>query len=348
MKPLLEFNHIGIFCRAADVYIDPWRSVPRALITHAHGDHARFGMGSYLAQKSTARILQHRLGASITAQGVDYGEQISINGVHFSFHPAGHVAGSSQIRVEHQGEVWVASGDYKVEPDGISESFAPLPCHTFITESTFGLPIFKWRPQQMHAAEINDWWRANRNEGKASVLLAYSLGKAQRVAGMLDTEIGPIFGHGAVQSLCEVISGLGYPLPVVQKIPPRTEKINFCGAMILAPPSAAGTPWMKRFNPYSLAAASGWMMIRGIKRRRGFDRGFAVSDHADFEALNETIAATGAEKVFVTHGYTAAYARWLRERGYDAEEVQTEYKGEVIQEDSSADAGAAPQEGESE
>ncbi len=328
---LLEFTDRGIYCPAADVYIDPWKPVPRALITHGHSDHSRWGHRHYLCTQPAAPVIRHRLG-QVNIETVAYGEVRRINGVQFSFHPAGHIVGSAQIRVEYRGEIWVVSGDYKVEADGLCESFEAVPCHTFITESTFGLPVYTWKPQTEVFAEINAWWRRNREAGKVSVLAGYALGKAQRLLAGLDPGIGPIFTHGAIENTNEVLRAQGVELPATTRVTRDIDRKAYPGAMVIATPSATGSPWMKKFRQVSVGMASGWMALRGTRRRRAADRGFVLSDHADWEGLNEAIAATGAERVFVTHGYTEIFTRWLREQGYDAYVVKTEYEGELTEE----------------
>lgn len=325
--PLLEFTDCGIYCAQADVYIDPWRPVERALITHGHADHARWGHQHYLSTRLAKPVMRYRLGP-VKIETVDYGEIRTINGVKFSFHPAGHIIGSAQIRVEYQGEVWVASGDYKLENDGLATAFEPVKCHTFITESTFGLPVYEWTPQEEVMHDINAWWRANVAEGKVSVLSSYALGKAQRVMHGLDTSIGPILTHGAVENTNEVLRKQGIALPETKRVVQGMKKKDFAGAMVIATPSAVGSPWMKKFRPFSLGIASGWMTLRGARRRRNADRGFILSDHADWGGLNEAIAATGAERVVVTHGYTDIFRRWLEEQGYEAYAEATEFEGE--------------------
>jgi putative mRNA 3-end processing factor len=333
--PLLTFTDRGIHCPDGGFFIDPWRTVDRALITHGHADHARNGMGRYLATTSAAPVMRHRLG-DIALDTIGYGEVRRIGGVDVSFHPAGHVPGSAQIRVERGGEVWVASGDYKVVDDGLSEPFEPVRCHAFITECTFGLPVFKWAPQAEVAAQIDGWWRANREAGRASILGAYALGKAQRLMCAVDAGIGPILTHGAVENTNEVLRAQGLTLPDTVRVTPETDLKAHLGALVVAPPSALGTPWARRFGPSSSGFASGWMALRGVRRRRGADRGFVMSDHADWEGLNAAIAATGAERVFVTHGYTAIFRRWLEYRGYDAAIVETAWEGEALEEGEAA------------
>lgn len=322
--PVLSFTERGIYCAAGDFYIDPWRPVDRALITHGHADHARPGHGSYLATHHALPVMRHRLG-DITAQGVDYGKPVRIGSADVSFHPAGHVPGSAQIKVTVAGETWVTSGDYKTENDGLSEPFEPQRCHHFITESTFGLPVFRWQSQDTVAQEINDWWQACAANKKTAFLGAYSLGKAQRLLRMLNPDIGPILTHGAVEATNEVMRSQGIALPdttqLTKDIDPKTHQ----GAIVIAPPSALGSTWAKRFGPRETAFASGWMQLRGIRRRRAGDRGFVISDHADWTGLLSAIKATEAENIYVTHGYTDIFARYLGEIGLNAQVVPTEF-----------------------
>lgn len=327
---LLEFTDKGIYCPPAKVYIDPWRPVSHALITHGHSDHSRWGHKYYLSTVSAKPVIRHRLGP-IKIETVQYGERKNINGVHFTFFPAGHIIGSAQIRVEYKGEIWVVSGDYKLEDDGISEAFEPVKCHNFITECTFGLPVYKWLPQEEVFKEINQWWSRNKAEGKTSVLSAYALGKAQRILHHLDGSIGKIYTHGAIENTNEVIRKQGIKLPETIRVEPTIPRKEYAGNMVLATPSALGSPWIKKFGTTSLGIASGWMSLRGARRRRAADRGFVLSDHADWEGLNEAIALTGAQRIFVTHGYTDIFRKWLEEQGYDAHIVATEYEGELTE-----------------
>jgi len=325
--PVLTFTDRGIFCPAGDFHIDPWRPVARALVTHGHSDHARPGHGTYLATHQALPVIRHRLGP-ITADGIAYGQPCRIGGATVSFHPAGHVPGSAQIRVEVAGEVWVVSGDYKTETDGLSEPMEPVPCHTFISECTFGLPIFRWQPQAVVMADIARWWAANAAAGRVSVLGAYGLGKAQRIIASLPP-VGPIHTHGAVEAPTGILRTQGYALP--ETTPVAAGRVP-ATALVVAPPSALGSAWAARLGPDPAQAfASGWMAIRGIRRRRALGVGFVLSDHADWPGLNSAIRATGAERVFVTHGYTAVFRRWLESQGYDAGIVATEYTGETAE-----------------
>lgn len=321
---LLEFKEQGLYCPVADVYIDPWKSVKRALITHGHSDHARWGHQHYLCTTTAAPVIRYRLG-DISLSTVDYLEPVTINGVRFSFHPAGHILGSAQIRVAYRGEVWVVSGDYKIEDDDLAEAFEPVPCHTFITESTFGLPIYQWEPQEQIMRDINDWWRKNKADGKVSVLFSYALGKAQRLLQGLDPGIGTIYTHGAVENTNEIMRQQGIVLPPTTRVSAEIDRKAYPGNMVVTVPSTLGGSWLKKFKPVSLAYVSGWMRLRGARRRRAVDRGFVLSDHADWTGLNEAIKATGAERVFVTHGYTEVFSKWLREQGLDSAVVQTAY-----------------------
>ncbi|MFL6657983.1 MAG: ligase-associated DNA damage response exonuclease [Massilia sp.] len=323
MADMVVVRKEGLYCVPGQFYIDPWQPVERAVITHAHGDHARVGHGHYLAAASSVGVLRTRLG-EIHIDGLDYGATVEHNGVTISLHPAGHVLGSAQVRMEHKGEVWVASGDYKVEPDGTCAPFEPVRCDTFITESTFGLPIYRWTAQQQIFDELNDWWRKNAAQGRCSVVFAYAFGKAQRILAGIDPSIGPIVCHGAAEPINHAYRAAGVPLPPTCMVG-DVAKADLQRALVIAPPSASGSPWMKRFGDYSDAFASGWMQLRGARRRRGVDRGFVLSDHADWPGLLEAIAATGAPRVIVTHGSIPVMVRYLREQGLDAAGFATEY-----------------------
>jgi len=311
--PLLTFTPAGIFCPAGDFHIDPSAPVQRALITHGHSDHARRGHAAYLCTKAALPVIRHRLGR-IAAEAIGYGETRLIGGVEVSFHPAGHVPGSAQIRVARAGEVWVVSGDYKTEDDGLAEAFAPVPCHAFVTECTFGLPIYRWEPQPVTMAAIADWWAGNAAKGVTSILAAYSFGKAQRlIAGL---PYGPILTHPAVADVTDILVSQGYPLPQTLRVTPGMTPQTHPGALVIAPPNALASGWADRFAPHATGFASGWMTLAA--RRRGVDRGFALSDHADWPGLNAAIRATGATRIFATHGYTAPFCRWLDSQGYAA------------------------------
>jgi putative mRNA 3-end processing factor len=364
----------GLYCPVGDFYIDPWRAVPRAVITHAHADHARRGHGAYLATAVGAGVLRARLG-SINLQGVAYGEAVLHNGVRISLHPAGHVLGSAQVRVEHGGQVWVASGDYFVAGDGRSAAadgqgtdthtatdsetetetntetetetetetnstcapFEPVRCHCFITESTFGLPLYRWPSQQAVFGQINAWWQANAQLGRTSVLLGYSFGKAQRLLAGVDEGIGPIAVHPAVQALNEAYRAEGVRLPATRRVDELAalgaastgpNAFDWGRALIVTPNVNPDAPWARCLREPSTAFASGWMQLRSARRSRVHQgRGFVLSDHADWPGLQRAIRATGAPRVIVTHGFEQPMVRWLNEQGLQAGSVRTEYGG---------------------
>lgn len=328
MTPILQETPAGLYCEAGDFYIDPWRRVPKAVITHAHADHARPGMGSYLAAREGRRILRTRLGPSAVIDTLTYGEERSINGVTVSFHPAGHVLGSAQVRIEHRGEVWVVSGDYKIEPDRTCATFEPVRCHTFITESTFGLPVYRWSPQQMIFDDINRWWLQCRELNVAAVLYGYSLGKAQRLIAGVDPVIGPIYCHPSVEELNREYRASGVDLPPTWLPSQAPARKSWGGVLIVAPPSVSGSLWIAKFGEASTAMASGWMLTRGTRRWQSFDRGFPLSDHADWPSLLQAIDDTGAEQILVTHGQTGPMVRWLTEQGRNARAVVTQFSGD--------------------
>lgn len=324
---LLESTDSGLYCAAGGFFVDPWKPVDRAVITHAHADHVCRGCGKYLTTHAGAEVLKSRMGPEAIVDAVAYGERLDLGGVSVELHPAGHILGSAQIRVEQAGEVWVASGDYKVEPDRTCAPFEPLKCHVFISESTFGLPVYRWPSQETVFESIRAWWRTNQEAGRASVLFAYALGKAQRLIAGVGAEIGPIYTHGAVEPMNRGYRAGGVTLPETQYAAVASGA-DWSQALIVAPPSAQGTPWLRRFGSISTGFASGWMSIRGARRRRSVDRGFVLSDHCDWPGLLAAIEATGAERVLLTHGYTAVVARYLRDHGVEAGLLATRYEGE--------------------
>lgn len=338
-KNLVNLTDRGLFCEVGDFYIDPWLPVKKAVLTHAHSDHTYRGSENYLVPDEGKRLSRIRLGDEANISTAKYGETTTINGVAISFHPAGHVLGSSQIRVEHKGEIWVISGDYKLMPDATCAPFESVKCHHFITEATFGLPIYRWSPTEIIFEEINEWWRGNREKGKASVIFAYSLGKAQRILNGIDRSIGKIFTHGAVERLTEAYRETGVDLPETTYAGAVENKKDFAGSLIVAPPSAHGSTWLRRFGSHSTGFASGWMLVRGARRRKAVDRGFVLSDHADWAELDTAIRGSEAETVYVTHGFIPELVRWLNEIGINAKPLKTEYGAdseeleEVLQKD---------------
>ena len=341
MSALVELTEDGLLCRAGGFYVDPWRPVERAVITHAHSDHAQADSEHYLAATPGLGVLRLRVGASADIQGLAYGERLKIGDVTVSLHPAGHILGSAQVRIEHAGEVWVVSGDYKLGEDPTCAPFEPVPCHTFITESTFGLPIYRWAPQSQIFADIDDWWRSNKEAGRASLLLCYALGKAQRVLAGVSSEIGPVFLHGAVERVTQAYRAAGIKMVATGPVGPAKRGDDWRGALVIAPPSALNTPWGRRMRPLVSGFASGWMRVRGARRRRAVDRGFVLSDHADWPGLISAISATGASRVLVTHGHAAPLVRYLGEQGLDAQALATRFVGEAEEAQVSGSAGSA-------
>jgi putative mRNA 3-end processing factor len=334
-NPLLRVTDAGLFCEQGNFFIDPWQPVEHAVVTHAHADHLRRDCGSYLVARDSVFVTRSRLDESALIEPISYGETREINGVRVSLHPAGHILGSAQVRVEYRGAIWVVSGDYKTDPDRSCQPFEPVRCHVFVSECTFGLPIYRWPKPDTVFAEVLRWWQSNCSEGRASLLYAYALGKAQRLlTGLTENDVaepdlpGPIYTHGAVETMNRAYRDTGIRLPSTTHVGDGRATSDWSTALVIAPPSAQGTPWARRFGPASAALASGWMRVRGTRRRRAVDRGFVLSDHVDWPALLTTIDATGAETILLTHGYTNVVARWLCEHGKNASAIATRYEGE--------------------
>jgi putative mRNA 3-end processing factor len=327
-QDLIVATRSGLYCPAGDFYIDPWRPVDTAVITHAHGDHLRAGSANYFCSAAGEAVTRLRLPAEASLSPKPYGEVFTIGKTAISLHPAGHILGSSQVRIQHGGTVWVVSGDYKRDADPTCAPFEVVPCDVFISEATFALPAYRWPDTNQVAAEIFDWWQTNKRAGVASILFAYALGKAQRVLAELTrfTE-EPVYVHGAVAALVDVYRQCGVAMLPTQ---PATvaASADYRGALVLAPPSAAGSTWIRRFGTSRTGFCSGWMRVRGDRRRRGYDRGFVLSDHADWPSLLRTIQQTGARRILLTHGYTDALCRYLQEQGVVASALKTEYGAE--------------------
>ena len=330
MNSFLKFTKKGIYCPEGKFYIDPWRPVSKALITHGHADHSRPGHQHYLAHHHSESIMRQRLGDSIQIETVAYNKPLTINGIKVSFHPAGHIPGSAQIRMEYKGRVAVVSGDYKLEDDGLSTPFEPVRCQEYVTETTFGLPIYQWKPQNETFDEINHWWQQNKENGKASVIFAYALGKAQRIMKNVDSSIGKIYTHGAVENATDALRKTGLDLPKTIKITNEIAKKDYSGNLVIATPASIGTPWMKKLAPYSTGIASGWMMLRGTRRRTAADRGFVLSDHADWNGLLEAVKLSEADTVYSTHGYSNVFTKYLQEQGLNAISLDTQFEGESL------------------
>lgn len=316
---LIEFTSSGIFCPGAGIYIDPVSPVEKAVITHSHSDHARYGSRHYLTSQRNIAILKQRLGNNISVQGIGYSEKVNINGISISLHPAGHIPGSSQVRIERNGEVCVITGDYKRQDDGLCEVFEPLRCNVLVTESTFALPIFRWQSQEAIGSRIRSWWKRNTDNDKVSILSAYTLGKAQRILKMLSGDKQRIFVHKAIHEINNAVAAAGYELPEYMVLQEGLKKKELAGGLLIVPPAYLAGNAPARLGPGSTAFASGWMAVRGARRWRSTDTGFAVSDHADWEGLVTTVRETGAEKVYAVHGFAHQFARWLNENGIAAE-----------------------------
>lgn len=335
---LLLFTDKGIYCPAGGFYIDPWQPVDYAVITHAHGDHARFGCRHYLAHDASRPLLQARLGDSISVESLPYGQAKLVNGVKLSLHPSAHITGAAQIRLEHKGFVSVVSGDYKTENDGLSGAFELVKCHEFVTESTFGLPIYNWLPQQQIFQNIRSWILHNQARSRTSIFVAYSLGKAQRLIKGLEGA-GRIFVHSSIMRMNNAIESAGIPLPSTMLWNPEMPKAEIQNNIVIVPPSLLGTNMIKKIPAGAIAVCSGWMQVRGNRRWQSVDAGFALSDHADWEGLQQVVKETGAEKVYVTHGYTATFSKYLNEIGISAAEVSTQYGADEEGETTTAGEG---------
>jgi putative mRNA 3-end processing factor len=327
---MLTLTPAGPFCARGGFHVDPWLPVPRAVVTHAHGDHARPGSEAYLAPAEGAALLRARLGPAATIETLEWGERRDVGGTRVSFHPAGHILGSAQVRLESQGDVWVVSGDYKRAPDPTTRPFELVPCRTFVTEATFALPVFRWDPAGDVMRDLAAWWETTAAQGRAAVLFCYVVGKAQRVlAALADLTDRVVLVHGALTAAIEAYAAAGVRMAPTKEVGHERRRDRFAGELVLAPLLARGSPWMRRFGNHSSAHVSGWMRVRGERRRRAYDRGFALSDHADWPALLDTIRATGASRVIATHGYVEPLARYLRDQGIDATAWRTSYEGEA-------------------
>lgn len=334
---LLEFTNNGIYCPIGKFYIDPWRPVDFAVITHGHGDHARWGMKHYLCQAFTVPILKARIGEDISVQSLKYGESITINGIKLSMHPAGHILGSSQIRLEYQGFVSVVSGDYKVQDDGLSTPFETVRCNEFVTESTFGLPIYHWLSVEEMEREMQNWVSRNRAAGKTSIFIGYSLGKAQRIMKALNGS-GRMFVHSSIDRLNKGFADVGIQLPQYELLDLNENRKAVEGEIVIVPPALLDSNIIKKVPNGATALCSGWMQVRGSRRWRSADAGFAISDHADWDGLLTAIKSAQAEKVFVTHGFTDVFSKYLNEIGIEAEPVKTQFGDEIASEDTGSDA----------
>jgi len=329
LKELLLSRPEGLYCPEGDFYIDPSRPVKNAVITHAHGDHASSGSKNYFCIEQGEALLKKRLVPQSKVTAFKKGDTFRLGKVALSFHPAGHILGSSQVRMETPSTTWVMSGDYKRDPDPTCDAFEPVECDVFITEATFGLPVYRWEPTREVARQIFEWWEKNAAEKKTSILYCYALGKAQRVlAELMAYTERPVLTHGAVEGIVEVYRREGVKLLPTIKVSETDPKADYAGELVLAPPSAYGSAWLRRFKNVDTAFASGWMRIRGNRRRKGYDRGFVLSDHADWPSLLQTIEQTKAKHVYVTHGSVDILVPYLKEKGISASGLATDFQVE--------------------
>jgi putative mRNA 3-end processing factor len=328
--PLLIETPDGLYCEDGGFHLDPWGAVPRAVVTHAHGDHARAGSAAYLCSEQSVPLLRRRFGPDAIVEGVPYGRPLALGATTVSFHPAGHILGSAQLRIEGTSGVWVVSGDYKRAHDPTCAGFEPLRCDTFVTESTFGLPIYRWDATEAVIRELLSWWDDNRARGLTSIVFCYTIGKAQRLLAELARVTDKVvLVHGMMVPMIEVYRDHGVSMLPTETLVDRPRGRSLAGELVLAPLSARGTPWMRRLGDFSDALVSGLMRVRGVRRQRAYDRGFVLSDHADWPALLATVDETGATRVLATHGHAEPLARHLREFGLDAGVMRTAWEGEA-------------------
>jgi putative mRNA 3-end processing factor len=354
VSPLLALDEAGLACARARVHVDPWGIVEDAILTHAHADHARPVMQRAFVASPGAHLARARL-PGVDVVPLAYGERVRMGDVDVSLHPSGHVLGGAQVRFSCEGETWVVSGDYKLARDPTCEPFEPVPCDVFITEATFGLPVFRWDSPDDITREIAQWWSDTAREQRPALAFAYSLGKSARLLASLlhaDALSGPVFTHGAIERMLGVYRASGVRLPETTHLAELTGGKKKkggalpAGALVIGPPSAQNSAWAKKLDALdaSTAYCSGWMRIRGLRRRRVVDRGFVLSDHADWPALLEAVRASGASRVLVTHGYSNVLANALIERGIEARPLATQWEGERVEKEGAATDDALPAE----
>lgn len=340
---LLETTRDGLYCAAGDFFIDPWKPVDRALITHAHADRAHPGNDAYLTAEPGAGLLRECVGADKFIQAQPYGEPLTINGVGVTFFPAGHILGAAQIRLESDGEVWVFSGDYKLASDPTCEAFVPVSCDVFVTEGTFALPVFQWRPPRAVFAHIDDWWQKNQAAGHTSVLLAEEMGKAQRLLAGLDAEMGPLLVHDSIARFLPAYAAAGVELPRTLTATPEAVRATQGRGLVIAPPATINSRWLASLESASVALASGLMQVRGARNRQNIDHGFVFSNHADWLGLLTAIRNSEAATVLVTHGHVHPLVRWLQQQGLRAAELPTLFQGETTLAADELESSDAPQ-----
>lgn len=321
---LIRATAKGLYCELGGFYIDPWQKVQTAVITHAHADHARWGHKEYYCSARGIELLKMRIETDSPMYAKAWSEKFKLGSVWVSFHPAGHILGSSQVRIEYKDQVWVASGDYKRSEDPSCDPFEVVPCDTFISEATFALPIYKWDHGSITTEKIFNWWQQDLE--RPTLLFCYSLGKAQRVLAELTRFTDKtVYLHGAAEEITRIYRESGIKMVPTLPVSAQEKGYNFHGDLIIAPPSAHRSVWMKKFKEPQTAFASGWMQVRGTRRRKGYERGFVLSDHADWNELNQTILETGAKTVYLTHGRTDVLAKYLEDKNIQVRLFHTEY-----------------------
>ena len=317
---LLRPDAGGLYCEAGDFWIDPLQPVGRAIVTHAHADHARAGSGDYHTASDNLPILAARIGEGAPHHGHEWGRPFELGDTRVTLFPAGHIFGSSWVRIESDAGTWGVSGDFKRAADPTCPPFHPEPVDVWLTECTFGLPVYRWPAPEQVIDEILQWWRDCRKANRPAVLFCYALGKAQcilaELAGRTDEAV---WLHGAMRPLVDAYREAGVAMLPTRLVSEAEKAEKFAGQLVLAPPSAAGSTWMRRFPGHSAGFVSGWMRIRGNRRRRGYDRGFVMSDHADWPALVDTVADMKASRVITIHGNGEALAGYLGARGLQTE-----------------------------
>ena len=328
MTDVLNNTPRGLYCETGDFHIDPYDGgVETAIITHAHSDHARPGSAHYICSTPSVPLLRRRVGDDAKITGVDFGQELEFGEVTVSLHPAGHILGSAQVRVERAGVIWVFTGDFKRDEDPTCRTFEVVECDTLITEATFALPVYTWKPGADVAREVFNWWMTNRDRGKTSLLAGYSLGKSQRLLAELTRFTDErVLLHGALLDFVDMYRTAGIDMLPTEYVTDQPVDTDYSGDLVVCPPSALSSNWTRRFEDYSDGFASGWMRVRGVRRRRGYDAGFVMSDHADWPQLLQTVRDTGASCVYATHGKTDAFVRFLREEmGIEAHPLDTTF-----------------------
>ena len=318
---LISQKSQGLYCESANIWIDPYKSVEKAIITHAHSDHFTNGCREYICSIETGLLLKKRFGNNINLKTVEYDKKFLINGINFSLHPSGHILGSSQIKIMTDSETWLITSDFKRQKDKTCKSYERLKTDFLICESTFGLPIFNWESTNKIIDKITKW--VNQSEDSTSILFCYSLGKAQRLLSELNRQnFKNIYVHKSINNINTIYKNLGIELEEAKIFDNNLEINNLKDCLLLLPPSLNNQNFLKKFKRFQTGFASGWMSIRALKKRSGFDKGFTISDHADWNGLIKTIKESEAKRVFLNHGDGESLANFLRDKeGLDIKQL---------------------------